>query len=280
MKDRIALYADPVSSIKSYYEMVDFASENGLKNLETLNLYEFEEPNLEFAKKLKKYADEKNVKIICVSAGINLVGEDGRENIEKAKKYAEIAAILDAPYFHHTIVDCLDRDCVAGKRDEYLEEGVRAVQEIYDYAESIGIKTIFEDQGFVFNGVEAFKRFLAEADRDFKIVADVGNIFFIDEKIEDFISEFSDRIVHVHIKDYKYLPKDTEVEKIRISFNKNKFIAALTGEGDVDFDRVFKLLKKIKYKGYFSLEGATFDSIENFNKNVEFVEKHIASLDD
>jgi hypothetical protein len=103
MKSRICLYSKPFPEINSYFEIVDLAAEYGM-NIETTSwLCELGEPDTEFAKRLREYADKKNVIVVCASAGINLVGEDSAEKMERAKKYVQVASILGSPYFHHTI---------------------------------------------------------------------------------------------------------------------------------------------------------------------------------
>ena len=61
MNKRIALYTPPLPTIHSYMEMVDFAAEHGFSYIETINCFELQEPDLEFAKRLRQYADEKNI---------------------------------------------------------------------------------------------------------------------------------------------------------------------------------------------------------------------------
>jgi sugar phosphate isomerase/epimerase len=86
MEERISFYMPPFTNVTSFFEMVDLAHKYGIKNLETLNILDFQEPDLELAKKLREYADSKGIKFCCVSVGVDLVGENGKENIEKLKK--------------------------------------------------------------------------------------------------------------------------------------------------------------------------------------------------
>ena len=77
MHPKITLYARPRADMTSWLQMVDYCVEKGIKNLETLSVFELAAPDVEFAKKLKAYADEKGVKIVCVSVGGELMGVAG-----------------------------------------------------------------------------------------------------------------------------------------------------------------------------------------------------------
>lgn len=278
MRNKICLYTPPYSDITSYFEMVDIAAKYGL-SLETISLLELSEPDIEFAKKLRRYADEKGVKIPCVSLGINLVGDDSAEMIEKAKRYADIAAILGSPYLHHTVAFYYrDPDKVLEKHDHYLEKGIQAIREVYDYAKTLGVRTIYEDQGFIFNGVKGFAN-VFESKRDVGVVADFGNISGVDEKIEDFIPVYADKIVHVHVKDYLIFEKGSEVPGAFASVSGTLHKEVPFGKGVVDMDKVFGQIKDMDYDGYYGLECESAEGEEGvkiFEENIAFVEKYLS----
>ena len=202
-KTNFCLYMPPVSTIRSYKEMVDYAVAHGITKLETLNLLDLSTPDLEVARDLKAYADSKGITFPCVSVGLSLVDDDREARIEEMKRYADIAKILGSPYLHHTLaLNFSEPKKIAENFELFYERGVAAAREVFDYAAALGIRTIYEDQGFVFNGKETFRRFLQDVERNVGVVADFGNIQFVDENVEDFIPAFAERIVHVHVKDY------------------------------------------------------------------------------
>lgn len=257
VNDKIALYANPYPEMSSYLEMVDFAIEHGIKNLEILSVMEFETPDLSFAHKLREYADKKGVKIVCVSKGGDIVvGDDYKKSVENVKRYADVAKILGAQYLHHTIAfEFMDPDKVLPYKDLYIERGIEGAREINEYAKSIGIKTIVEEQGYIFNGIEGCKR-LTDSVKDIGILADYGNILQVEERLEDFIPHFSDRIWHVHVKDYAIAYKDEDLPdcKKEYTINKHYIVGCPFGKGDADFERIYEELKKIGYNGYYSME--------------------------
>lgn len=270
------LYAPPVSSISTYKEMVDYAVSHGIRKLETLNILDLSTPDLETAKNLKVYADSKGITFPCVSVGISLVDDDRREAIETAKRYADVAKILGSPYLHHTIaLNFSEPQFIADHFELFYQRGLEAVREIFDYAASIGIRTIYEDQGFVFNGCKTFTRFLKEVDRNIGIVADFGNIQFVDEQIEAFIPKFADRIVHVHAKDYIVTPCGSRTAESDEYTSKggNLLKGCLIGEGSVRTEAAFQALQAMGYHGCVALEGDPIgpDEEASFCKNLETV---------
>ena len=277
---KFCLYMPPVSTIHTYKEMVDYAAAHDIKNLEILNILDFSAPDPNLAKELKAYADSKGISFPCVSVGMNLVEDDRREAIETLKKYADIAKLLGSPYLHHTIaLNFSDPAYIAENFEIFYQRGLEAVREVFDYAATLGIRTIYEDQGFLFNGRKNFARFLAEVDRNVGVVADFGNIQFADEDVEDFIPAFADRIVHVHVKDY-IVTDGTAREKLPCEYTSKggHFLqGCLIGEGSVHTDAAFRALQAMGYQGYVALEGDPIgpDEEASFRKNQETVNDYI-----
>lgn len=273
---KFCLYIPPLSSISSYLEMVDYAADHGIAYLETLNILELSTPDLDFARKLRCYADSKGISFPCVSVGLDLVGDDSREAIETVKRYTDIAKILGSPYLHHTIaLNFSDPQLAAQNFQLFYDRGISAAREVFDYAASLGIRTIYEDQGLIFNGKETFGRFLKDVERDVGIVADFGNIQFVDEDVEGFISAFADRIVHVHAKDY--LVTDSSTRGIlpgEYTSRGGRYLGGcLIGRGSVHTEVAFQALQAIGYSGLVSLEADPIgpDEESSFCKNLETI---------
>ena len=279
-KNQFCLYMPPLATIGSYKEMVDYAVAHGITRLEILNLLDLSTPDLDVARELKAYADEKGISFPCVSVGLSLVDDDRAERIDEVKRYADIAKILGSPYLHHTIaLNFSEPQKIADNFELFYRRGLEAAREVFDYAAALGIRTIYEDQGFIFNGLETFSRFLAEVDRNVGVVADFGNIQFVDEHVEPFIHKFADRIVHVHVKDY--LVTDGSSRAIQegeyASRGGNYLKGCLVGEGSVHTDAAFEALRAMGYHGVVALEGDPLgpDEEASFCKNQETVIRYI-----
>lgn len=275
MLKKVCFYATPFPKVKSYKEMIDLACEYGMTAVEGFCRFEFEEPDIAKAYEIREYADSKNIKFSCFSVFCNLVGEDSTEQIRRLKKFVDVCAVLGSPYIHHTIACELEEpDKVLPFSEEFFKKGVSAVREIYDYAEKLGIRAIYEEQGYLFNGIERFGRFLREVDRNIGVVADFGNIHHVDEEITDFIKLAGDKICHVHIKDVMVAP---EQHGGGFKTSKGNYMhEAFLGEGCVKFHEGMKLLKDLGYKGYYALEyGAPEDDRSYIDRAVKIMAEAI-----
>lgn len=253
---KICFYSPPFPRVKSYFDMIDMASSYGLNAVEGLSILDFATPDIEFAKKIREYADSKNVTFPCLSVFIRNINED--DNVERLKKYAEFAKILGSPYLHHTIIgEFANPDNVLPYRDELFKKSIIAVREVFDYAQSIGIRTIFEEQGYIFNGIKGFGEFLDKVDRNVGVVADFANMYEAGNDAVEFIDAFKDKVVHAHIKDV-YI-KDTNDGKGLTTLDGKFMSEAEVGKGVVDIKKVIGILKDAGYDGYYGLEYSAKD---------------------
>lgn len=270
MNEKIAFYCVPFSSINSYYELIDVTAEYGAKALEGYCRFELETPDVENAKRIREYADKKGVVCPCFSVFADFSRGDAAEKVELLCRFADVAKILGSPYLHHTIIgECFDHQRVLERKEEFFELGINSVRAITDYASSIGIKTVYEDQGFIFNGVEGFGKFLTEVGRDVGVVADFGNVYQTGESISDFIAAFGSKVKHAHIKDLKFF--DVRPNGGFLPTLDNRFAKEVeVGTGDIDVKGTVDLLESIGYKGYYGIEyGAKLGNEASFDRALE-----------
>lgn len=253
MNPKVSFYTPPLPKFESYRETIDAAAEYGLQAVEGLNIYEFATPDLEVAREMRAYADSKNVRFSCFSVFCNLVGDNADQAVDMVKAYADVAATLGSPFLHHTIVsETQAPEKILPFTKEYFEQGVQAVREIFDYAKERGVKSVFEDQGYLFNGVENFGRFLKEVDRDVGVVADFGNIAQAGEDIIGFLQAYAPRVCHVHIKDI--VVKDENTGNGLRTLDKRYMHEVPLGKGEVPMEEAVNLLRAVGYDGFYSLE--------------------------
>ncbi len=271
MSNKLAFYMRPFPQVDTYYKFIDCAVEYSLHAVEGFCHMELTEPDVEAAKKIRQYADEMGITFCCFSVYANIVGEDAEAQVERMKGFADVAAILGSPFFHHTIAPHF---CPWEHTEEEAEEafqlGIKGVREIYDHAAKKGVRAIYEDQAFIFNGVAGFTRFLQAIDRNIGIVADFGNIYQVDERIEPFIEKFMDKVVHVHLKDMTLVDKSYPDCYPTL---RGDWVAEMEfGSGSVDFEGAIALLKKYGYDGYYGLEyGAKTDGCPSIQRMLDKV---------
>lgn len=274
MNSKICFYTPPpFPGIKTYNDMIDTAVKYEVSGIEGFCNLDFENPDIEAAKRVREYADSKGIKFPCFSVYINVVGEDADEMVERLKGYADVAKILGSPYLHHTIAnDFSNPDNVLPYKEELFKKGIESVRKVYDYAESIGIRTIYEEQGYLFNGVKGYERFIDTVDRNVGVVADFANIYQAGDEILDFVKKFGDRVVHAHIKDITLTDTNETGEGLKTL--KDQYMnEAEIGKGIVDIKGTIDILKKAGYNGSYGIEyGAPEDDSPTIKNALDYID--------
>ena len=227
----------------------------GLNAFELYSGKDLATPDPAVARRVREEAEKHNVTLPCLSASFNLCGEKGKWAAELLMRYAECAREAGVPLLHHTLYRELNPDAWLPSYEDAVEELVPRVREIYDYAASLGVQCVYEDQGHVINGVERFGGFLKALDRPAGVVLDLGNTVFAGETADAFAAAFGDRVVHVHVKDFCVRPYDEPGSGCKYRL-KNGLGAspAILGEGDTRMLDALEILHRHEYKGYYMLE--------------------------
>jgi sugar phosphate isomerase/epimerase len=116
---------------------------------------------------------------------------------------------------------------------------LQSVRVLLKFARDLGLEPVIENvmDMFLLARVEEFKRFYGEIDEDIHLALDTGhaNIY---GQVQDFLTEFPDKIVHVHAHD--------NYGKIDQHFG--------IGYGNIDWEKVADLLKKMSYDKTIMIE--------------------------
>lgn len=210
------------------------------------------------ARELKTALDNEGLVMSCFSIGINLFGENAQQSEEKLYHIVDLAHILGAPYVHHTLAAGIStRKFGTPGFDEIFDEVVERAGRVSDYAAQAGIRTIYEDQGYFFNGADNFDRFLTALNRENTgVCADFGNSFYVGENPEHFIGRNTHRIYNVHFKDYlrKSGNEPDPGEGWHQSRDGDFLRETVVGHGIVNIVSCLRLLVQSGYDGYYASE--------------------------
>ncbi|MBQ4320973.1 MAG: sugar phosphate isomerase/epimerase [Oscillospiraceae bacterium] len=213
-------------------------------------------PDRESAKKVRAALNERGLHVCCWSAYADLYTDTDAE--ASLCRQAELACEIGSPFLHHTLLPGLKLGEDSPAFDEAVEKAVDAAARIAKYAEPLGITCIYEDQGMYVNGVENFGFFLREMKnrcRNVGVCGDVGNIFFVDEKPEDFFAAFKDDILHVHLKDYLRKKADRSPGYYWLPTKGGNWLRdTMIGDGIVNIEACVNILKDAGYSGALALE--------------------------
>lgn len=214
----------------------------------------------EYAANMRGRLKEQGLSVACYSAYVNVWknGEDYNKVCGRLKHSIDMAAELGSPYVHHTLLPWLSLPQDAPGFEEGIARAVDAASVAADYAKTLGVTCIYEDQGQYVNGVDGFGAFYWELKKNCKnvgVCADLGNIFFVNERPEPFLEAFRGEILHVHVKDYLQ-----SIEKLSPGTgwlptrNGSWLHDTDPGTGAVDLVQCMKILREQGYQGAYALE--------------------------
>ncbi len=270
-REQVCLYTPVYSNRSSAEEIIERAARHGVGGVELMNFCEeLSTPDRAAAVRLGKQARANGLRIPCFSAAADIAADPGV--VESLFRYAEICAELEIPYLHHTIAMNLQGyGMTEGEREEAFLRCVEPVLRICDYAASLGVRTLIEDQGFVFNGKENCLRLCALSGGRIGIVADTGNILFYDERPEDFIRAAGTRVCHAHVKDYCFSPTpygEGECYQTRLgAYLRDEEL----GHGCIDFVAVKQAFAEIGYAGMYAMELASAKEAAEVDRAIDFL---------
>ena len=165
--------------------------------------------------------------------------------------------------------------------DEEWDVFCRGLNHLGKIAKDRGFKLCFHHHmGTVVQTSEETDRMMSNTDPDLVFLCyDTGHFTFAGEDPLTMLKKYSDRIGHVHLKDMR-LPVVEEVRKNNMSFLQAVRSGAFTvpGDGDVDFDPIFKVLSDAGYKGWLLVEAeqdpAKANPLEYAMKGRAYIREH------
>ncbi|PSJ46374.1 protein iolH [Zobellella endophytica] len=215
--------------------------------------YEYPKVDRQLIKSLKKYCADAGVRIssvLPVQQWASPVEEERQAAVRNWKRCIEITAELG--------VDLMNSEFSGNKRRPQASEDafVRSMEELMPLFERESIKLNMQSHphDFIEQNIEAV-RMIRALDKDWiKLVYSVPHAFYYDDGIGDVvkhIEEAGDLLAHVLIADtfnhkagfglrYIINPPDADVT-IHQHLN--------PGEGEVDFDALYRKLREIKFDG-------------------------------
>ena len=155
------------------------------------------------------------------------------------------------------------------------------LNELGKVAASRGFKLCFHHHmGTVVQTAEETDRMMANTDPRYVFLCyDTGHFTFAGEDPLAMLKKYVSRVGHVHLKDMR-LPVVEEARKNNWSFLQAVRNGAFTvpGDGDVDFDPVFRVLAEAGYEGWLLVEAeqdpAKADPLEYAMKARDYIRRH------
>lgn len=170
----------------------------------------------------------------------NLV--ENMERIERMEKLG-IPMLMVAP----AVKDATNQYDFEKTRDLLIE----GFAKLADYAESAGITVAIENQSTLVRPDSTIQdiRKILDAVPKLGYILDAGNFFCIGEDPMEGYKQLSDRLVHVHGKDWKYDQYGSFVRE-----NMARFEGCSYGTGEVPMEKILNSLKADGYQGNVVIE--------------------------
>ena len=189
---------------------------------------------------LQKASVDAGILAVAVTAYTSFVSPHAKErqaNIDELRRYADLAAELDAPYIRAFLGELPNGVQLDSSIYENISDCLNTAS---DYAEAVGVKIAIEPHDdFVCSStiVPILNQVKHSA---LRVIWDIGNAFAADEDPAQGFELLKDRMAYVQVKDGKR--SDTTWQLCPL------------GQGNVPLEQAFKLLLANNYPGAFSVE--------------------------
>ncbi len=215
----------------------------------------------------KRILQANGLAVTCFSLSLDLLHGERDRVLDDAYRNIELAAILGAPHFHHTVApDLLPQSALP--QGDLLSGHVAELGElIAKRCNELGILCLYEPQGMQINGVAALSAWLAEMRArgcEVGICGDLGNSLFVDTPPAEIFAALAGEIRQIHVKDYFYSAEPLEGA---LRSRNGKYLAeAPVGKGAADIARCLSLIKG--FDGPVSMENDVDD--EELQRSVAY----------
>ena len=191
-----------------------------------------------FAKMIKQTLEEKNISVPVLSSYVNLTDMSEREE-KQFIDTIKFASVIGAGMVGSETGRILDPDIDTHSEEAY-QRVLKNVRRLVDVAEKLGVMIGIEPVSFyTIHSPESLKRLIDDVNSpNLCVIFDLVNITTVDNykdmknTIEKSFELFGDRINAIHLKD--------------ISLEDGKIVRKTPGEGSIDFNHYFSLLKAKK----------------------------------
>ena len=291
------------------YEVIDWAKAHDCEHMELVPfglplLKEDGEINEEYVNSIREHAEKVGMPLSAFSLNacvIKPTEEERRAEIERIEKYMQICKMLGIKKMRH--------DCCSGQHPQGINTPeqfeidfpvfVAAVQELADYAATLGLSSTLENHGLYVNGADRLIRLLKAVDRpNVGLTVDVGNYLCVDDNPEVAVGKAIKYADMVHMKDFyirryenmlpqkgMYVDGPTKAKIARpttpeewrqmpLTFgyvgtasNNNILRGAILGQGDMNIPRILSIIKKSGYDKEISIE---FEGMEENKAATEY----------
>ena len=261
----------------SDFERIDLAKEMGFDGIEFAEINPGSENKTDYAKKLRKYADDVGVEITNYAIGADFGNKDVDSEIERLKGEVDIAEILGVKVMRHDATSGPEAERFAKSGfEKYLPTLAKGCKAVTEYAKTKGIRTCVENHGFFCQQSDRVEALMnAVDDYNFGWLVDIGNFLCADEAPLDAVKVGVKHIVYAHVKDFYFADKSVPTpDGYFDTRDGNHLCGSVLGDGIVPVKECVDIIKKSGYDGWITLEYEGQESpLTAVPKGLEFLRK-------
>jgi sugar phosphate isomerase/epimerase len=142
------------------------------------------------------------------------------------------------------------------KREEFLPFSIDLLKKVIAATEDTGVAFGIENHGYVTNDPDFLKPlFAGVGSKRLGLTLDTGNFYWFGHpltRLYELYEEFASRAVHTHCKSIQY-PEGEREKKRAVGWEYGKYNCPID-QGDIDFARVVKILRKAGYSNDLCIE--------------------------
>ncbi|MBI5968761.1 MAG: sugar phosphate isomerase/epimerase [Deltaproteobacteria bacterium] len=121
-----------------------------------------------------------------------------------------------------------------------LEKNLQSFKEIGEFARPLGIQVLIENMDRTFNTVEQIQQAFSQIPQlGFHLDVGHANLNVAQNRTEEFLQAFHDRLVHVHLSD---------------NFGKSEDLHLPLGAGNIEWRKIIPMIRRFGYDGTITLE--------------------------
>jgi sugar phosphate isomerase/epimerase len=208
------------------------------KEIDLLKCPEFSEKQI---KTTLKQVKDRGLKIINLGSSANLhfhETEKRKEQLDHAKSYIDLALALECPYIR-VFPNSLPKEY---SKEATLEKISTALTELSNYAKGKPIKILLETHGDVVKTDDLTWIMKQVNAQNVRLIWDFFNMYKVTKQpVTEMYAALKPYIEHVHVKDGVFK-------------NDGSFDYVPCGEGNSPIKEAIEILRKDKFKGYYSFE--------------------------
>ena len=248
---------------KSLNQTIQWIAQTGVPFIEFSGIADepVDQP-IKIANQLRKQCEKQKLQVAsyCTTAKLLVSPAKQKKAITELKKQVDIAAALGAPSMRHDVTWGFDKDYPTFTGKKTFAAAIKivtpAIREVADYAQTLGIKTSFENHGLYLQAPARVCQLLKAVNHpNFGLTMDMGNFLCSYPDPVDAVKQCVGYAQMIHVKDFHQKLKKQAPQTGFFATTQNYALrGAILGHGVVDIPAQLKILKQAKYNGPISLE--------------------------